>query len=96
MSLSTLVPSDKLQELKKEQKEKVMRKLLLIVLKISKPESSAKQVIFVFLEKYLALIKEFSLKVFPFSMGLLIPLQEALDSLKTAPLDYLFRDPLGF
>ena len=39
---------------------------------ISSPESSDKQIIFDFLEKYLALIKEFSTKVFPFSMGLLI------------------------
>ncbi|SVC39829.1 uncharacterized protein METZ01_LOCUS292683 [marine metagenome] len=38
---------------------------------ISKPESSAKQIIFVFFEKNLALIKEFSLNDFPFSFGLL-------------------------
>ena len=39
---------------------------------ISRPESSAKQVVLVFFEKYLDLIKEFSLKEFPFSRGLLI------------------------
>ena len=38
---------------------------------ISKPESSAKQIKFVFFEKYLAFNNEFSLKEFPFSAGLL-------------------------
>ena len=38
---------------------------------ISSPESSARQIKFVFLEKYLDLINEFCLNVFPFSLGLL-------------------------
>ena len=37
---------------------------------ISKPESSAKQIDLDFFEKYLALIKEFSKNVDPFSFGL--------------------------
>ena len=38
---------------------------------ISRPESSAKQINPVFFEKYLDLINEFSLNVFPLSTGLL-------------------------
>ena len=37
---------------------------------ISRPESSAIQIFFDFLEKYLALINEFCKKVFPVSFGL--------------------------
>jgi len=39
---------------------------------ISRPESSARQINFVFLEKNFDLINEFSIKVFPYSLGLLI------------------------
>ena len=60
-----LSPEDKIKELE----EKIPGFLFKIL--ISKPESSAKQIIFFFFEKNLALIKEFSLNDFPFSFGLL-------------------------
>ena len=42
----------------------------LFKMSISKPESSARQIRFVFFEKYWDLMREFSLKVFPVSLGL--------------------------
>ena len=60
-----LSPEDKVKKLE----EKIPGFLFKTL--ISKPESSAKQVIFVFFEKYLALIIELSLKDVPFSFGLL-------------------------
>ena len=51
----------------------------LFKISISKPESSAKHIKFVFLEKYFDLIKEFSLNDLPFSLGL-FNLNSAVDN----------------
>ena len=60
-----LTPEDKIKGLE----EKIPG--FLSKISISNPESSAKQINLVFLEKYLAFIIEFSLNDVPFSFGLL-------------------------